>query len=158
VREFIKLPDELLRRPSKPVERIDSAVKELAAEMTEFIFRRQDVKIRPVGLSAVQLGELVRMFAFVSNPEAGKDVEASVQVVINPELVYTKGIHRVTEACLSVPGKTFVLKRAKIVKVRGLTLDGQVRSFRGRDFMAQVLQHEYDHLEGILVDQRSKEL
>lgn len=158
MRDLVKLPNVLLRQPSLPVDVIDSSVKELAREMTEFILRHQDVKIRPVGLSAVQLGELVRMFAFVDNPEAGKDVEASVQVVINPELVYMKGIHRVTEGCLSVPGKTFELKRAKIVKVRGLNLDGQVRSFRGRDFLAQVFQHEYDHLEGILVDQRSKEL
>lgn len=158
MKDLVKLPNVLLRQPSLPVDVIDSSVKELAREMTEFILRRQDVKIRPVGLSAVQLGELVRMFAFVDNPEAGKDVGASVQVVINPELVYMKGIHRVTEGCLSVPGKTFELKRAKIVKVRGLNLDGQVRSFRGRDFLAQVFQHEYDHLEGILVDQRSKEL
>lgn len=158
MRELIKLPNVLLRQQSAPVNVIDSAVKDLAEEMIAFILRRQGDKTRPVGLSAVQLGELVRMFAFVANPLAGEDVSADANVIINPELVYAKGTHRVTEGCLSVPGKTFVLKRAKIVKVRGLTLDGQVRSFRARDFLAQVFQHEYDHLEGILVDQRSREI
>ncbi|MBU0778402.1 peptide deformylase [Patescibacteria group bacterium] len=158
MRQLIKLPNDLLRQKSKPVGAIDAAVRELAGEMVEFILQHQDVKIKPVGLSAVQLGEPVRMFAFVSNPEAGRGVSVDTNIIINPELVYMKGTRRVTEACLSVPGKTFNLKRAKIVKIRGLTLDGQLRSFRGRDFMAQVFQHEYDHLEGILVDQRSKEI
>lgn len=158
MRQLIKLPNDLLRQKSKPVGVIDSAVRELAGEMIEFILQRQGEQIKPVGLSAIQLGEPVRMFAFVANPEAGRDVSVDTNVIINPELVYMKGIRRVTETCLSVPGRPFNLKRAKIVKIRGLTLDGQVRSFRGRDFMAQVLQHEYDHLEGILVDQRSKEI
>jgi peptide deformylase len=158
VRELIKLPNYLLRQKSQPVVAIDSAIKGLAEEMIQFILQHQNVKIKPVGLSAVQLGEPVRMFAFVTNPEAGRDVLVDTSIVINPEMVYMKGSHRVTEACLSVPGKTFNLKRAKIVKIRGLGLDGEIHSFRGRDFMAQVFQHEYDHLDGILIDDRNKEL
>lgn len=158
MRELVKLPNDILRQRSEPVDAINSAIRELAEEMIEFILRHQGDKTRPVGLSAVQLGELVRMFVFIANPQAGEDVSIETNVIINPELLYMKGVHRVTEGCLSIPGKTFVLKRAKIVKVRGLTLDGQVRSFRGRDFLAQVFLHEYDHLEGILVDQRSREI
>jgi len=158
VRELCTLPNALLRKKSQKVEEIDAGIRELADEMVEFMRLNQDKRMRPVGLSAVQLGELVRMFAFLANPAAGADASADIHVLVNPELVYSKGIHRVTEGCLSIPGRTFDLKRAKIVKIRGLTLDGQVRSFRGRDFMAQVFQHELDPQEGILVDQRSKEV
>jgi len=158
VRELYTLPNVLLRQESKKVEEIDAGIRELADEIVEFMRLNQDKKMRPVGLSAVQLGELVRMFAFLANPEARDDTSADIHVLVNPELVYAKGIHRVTEGCLSIPGRTFDLKRAKIVKIRGLTLDGQVKSFRGRGFMAQVFQHELDHQEGILVDQRSQEV
>ena len=74
-------------------------------------------------------------------------------MVINPELVYAKGNALVYESCLSIPGKEFRLRRAKIVKIRGLTLDNVMRSFRGRNLLAQVFQHELNHLDGTLIDQ-----
>ena len=153
MRELVKLPSELLRQRSKPVKRIDSEVKGLAKEMVEFIHLRQDSKLRPVGLAAPQLGELVRVIAFSRNPMS---IEEDIQVLINPELVYQKGNHLVRESCLSIPGKEFILRRAKIVKIRGLTLDKVVRSFRARDLLAQVFQHELNHLDGILIDQIGK--
>ncbi|MBA7706456.1 Peptide deformylase [subsurface metagenome] len=74
-------------------------------------------------------------------------------MVINPELVYAKGKYIVQESCLSIPGKEFTVRRAKIVKIRGLTLDNVMRTFRGRDLLAQVFQHELNHIDGILIDQ-----
>ena len=73
--------------------------------------------------------------------------------MINPTLVYAKGFHIVRELCLSLPGKIFTLRRHKIVKIRGVTLDGVERSFRGRDVLAQIFEHEIGHLDGILIDQ-----
>jgi len=154
VRELITLPNEILRGKSEPVKDIDSEIKALAGEMIEFMRLNQKNDWKPIGLSAVQLGELVRMFAFYTNPPVEN---GDIQVLINPELVYEKGNYLVKESCLSLPGRTFVLKRAKIVKVRGLTLDGTSRTFRGRDLLAQVFQHEIDHLNGILIDQLGKE-
>jgi len=150
VRELIKLPNELLRQKSQPVETIDRKIKELALEMIDFMRLHRGDAARPVGLSAVQLGELVRVIAFRGNPQSQEELR--VQVLINPEVVYLKGHQVVSESCLSIPGRTFALKRAKIVKIRGLTLDGTMRSFRGRDILAQVFQHELNHLDGILID------
>ncbi|MBA7657942.1 Peptide deformylase [subsurface metagenome] len=150
MRELIKLPNELLRQKSQPVETIDRKIKELALEMVDFMRLHRGDAANPVGLSAVQLGELVRVIAFRGNPQSQEELQ--VQVLINPELVYEKGHQVVKESCLSIPGRTFALRRAKIVKIRGITLDGVVRSFRGRDILAQVFQHELNHLDGILID------
>lgn len=153
MRELVKLPNALLRQKSKPVKRIDSKVKALANEMVQFIHLYRADDLRPIGLTACELGELVRVIAFSQNPMS---TEEDIQVLINPELVYAKSSHLVTESCLSIPGKVFTLRRHKLVKIRGLTLDNVVRSFRGRDLLAQVFQHELNHLDGILIDQVGK--
>ncbi|GAI81960.1 unnamed protein product [marine sediment metagenome] len=155
MRELIKLPDELLRQKSEPVETIDRGIKELALEMVDFMRLHRGDELRPIGLSAVQLGELVRVVAFRGNPQSQEELQ--VQVLINPEVVYLKGHQIVHESCLSIPGRTFALKRAKIIKIRGITLDGVVRTFRGRDILAQVFQHELNHLDGILIDELKKQ-
>ena len=151
MRELLTLPNQLLRQKSKPVKRIDSKIKALANEMIQFMQLHQADNMKPISLSACQLGELVRVIAFRRNPVSVD--EDDIQVVINPELVYAKSFHLVTESCLSIPGKQFTLRRHKLVKIRGLTLDNVVRSFRGRDLLAQVFQHEFNHLDGILIDQ-----
>ncbi|GAI83096.1 unnamed protein product, partial [marine sediment metagenome] len=102
MRELIKLPDELLRQKSQPVETIDRKIKELALEMVDFIRLHRGDAASPVGLSAVQLGELVRVIAFRGNPQSQEELQ--VQVLINPELVYHKGHQVVSESCLNIPG------------------------------------------------------
>ncbi len=149
MRELVKLPSQALRRKSARVKTVDSKIKALAKEMVDFMRTRQTGTLRPIGLSAPQLGELVRVIAFNRNPMS---IEEEIQVLVNPEFVYQKGKQVVLESCLSIPGKEFTLRRAKIVKIRGLTLDGVERSFRGRDLLAQVFQHEIDHLNGVLID------
>ena len=149
--ELVKAPNELLRRKSKPVKEIDS-VRELAKEMVDFMHTHSADTVAPIGLSAPQLGKLVRVIAFRRNAAPNGDI----QVLINPTLVYAKGSHVVNESCLSLPGKVFALRRPKLVKIRGLTLDGVERSFRGRDILAQVFEHELGHLDGILIDQVGK--
>lgn len=154
MRKLVKVPNKLLRQQSQPVKTIDSEIKALASDMVEFMRLRQADKFQPIGLSAPQLGELLRVIAFSRNPMfiEGDDI----QVLINPELVYQKGSQLVKESCISHPGKEFTLQRAKLVKIRGLTLDGVKRSFRGRGLLAQVFQHELDHLDGILIDKIGK--
>jgi len=155
VRELVKVPNELLRQQSQPVKTIDSEIKVLASDMVEFMHLHQVDKFQPIGLSAPQLGELLRVIAFSRNPMfiEGEDI----QVLINPELVYQKGSQLVKESCSSIPDKEFTLQRAKLVKIRGLTLDGVQRSFRGRGLLAQVFQHEINHLDGLLIDELSKQ-
>ena len=151
MRELVKLPNQLLRQKSKPVKKIDSEIKELAKEMVQFIHHHQEDNLRSLSLAACQLGELVRVIAFRRNPMSfGED---DIQVVINPKLVYQKGKCLATESCLSIPGRKFTVRRSKLVKIRGLTLNNEERSFRGHALLAQVFQHEIDHLNGVLVDQ-----
>ena len=146
--ELLKAPNPLLRQTSEEVKEIDS-VRELAKELVDFLdTHRADVSA-PIGLSAPQIGQLVRVIAFRRNATPNGDI----QVLINPTLVYAKGFHMVRESCLSLPGKVFMVRRHKIVKIHGLTLDGVERSFRGRDVLAQIFEHELGHLDGILIDQ-----
>ena len=146
--ELVKAPSPLLGQTSEEVKEIDS-VRELAKEMVDFLdTHRADVPA-PISLSGPQLGQLVRVIAFRRNATPDGDIE----VLINPTLVYAKGFHIVRELCLSLPGKIFTLRRHKIVKIRGVTLDGVERSFRGRDVLAQIFEHEIGHLDGILIDQ-----
>ena len=154
-RKLVTVPSELLRKKSKPVKEINSGIKSLAQEMIDFLDAHRGDDLSPIGLAAPQLGELVRVIAFRGNSLLTD--KADIMVLINPELVYTKNLHIVREGCLSIPGKTFTLRRAKIVKIRGLNLDGAQRSFRGRDLLAQVFLHELDHLNGVLIDQLGEE-
>jgi len=154
-RKLVTVPSELLRKKSKPVKEIDSKIKSLAQEMIDFLDAHGGDDLRPIGLAAPQLGELVRVIAFRRTPQLTD--KADIMVLINPELVYAKDNHVVTESCLSIPGKVFTLRRAKIVKIRGLNLDGVQRTFRGHDLLAHVFQHELNHLNGVLIDQLGKE-
>jgi len=149
--ELVKAPSELLRRRSKAVEDIDS-IRELAQEMVDFLHSHAADVLPPISVSAPQLGQLVWVIAFRRNATPN----GAIQVLINPTLVYAKGFHVVSESCLSLPGKSFTVRRHKTVKIRGLTLNGEQRSFRGRDLLAQVFEHEMEHLDGILIDQIGK--
>lgn len=128
-----------LRVRSAPIASIDGFVKSLAAEMLE-----QLKTLKAAGLAAPQFGELVRLIVVNVN---GLEV-----VLLNPEVVKVRDLRWVTEQCRSIPGKTFRLKRPKVVKLRGLDLDGRERGVKGHDLLAQVLAHEVDHLNGILID------
>ena len=145
--ELVEVPSELLRRKSKAVKDIHS-ITELAQEMVDFLHSHRTDAVAPIAVSAPQLGKLVRVIAFRRNASPDGDI----QILINPTLVYAKGSHVVSELCLSLPDKSFMLRRHKTVKIRGLTLDGVQRSFRGRDVLAQVFEHEMGHLDGILID------
>lgn len=149
--ELVKVTSKQLRQKSKEVEDLDS-IRGLSQEMVDFLVAHATDKPAPIGVSAPQMGKLVRVMAFRRNASPDGDI----QVLINPTLVYSKGFHVVREGCLSLPGKLFMVRRPKTVKIRGLTLDGEQRSFRGRDELAQVFQHELDHLDGILIDQVGK--
>ena len=139
MRKLLVVPDLRLRQKSEPVKSIDAYVKELAQEM---LMRLSPMKA--VGFSAVQFGELIRLIVV--------RVRGLEVVLVNPEIVKQVGEHVVREGCKSVPGKLFAVKRPKIVKVRGLNLDGQVKAVKGRDFLAQALAHEVDHCDGVMID------
>lgn len=153
-KEVVQATSTALRQKSKMVEEITPKVEKFAEEMIDFIDSHSKDKNRPIGLSACQLGHSIRMMAFRQNPEL-LDRE-DIIILINPEIVYGKGQSVVKETCLSLPGKTYLLKRFKIIKIRGKTLDGTSRSFRARDLLGQVFQHELNHLDGVMIDKIGK--
>lgn len=139
MRDLLLVPDVRLRLKSKSVALIDGYVKELVEEML-----LQLKSLRAIGLAAPQFGEMVRLIVL---NVGGREV-----VLVNPEVVKMRDMRRVVEGCRSIPGKKFGLQRPKIVKVRGLDLDGKERGVKGHDVLAQVLCHEVDHLNGVLID------
>lgn len=147
-RRLLVVPNEKLRRKCESIERVTPFIRELAGELLEFL-RVEYQDLVAVGVSAPQLGESVRMFAFRPNPYSSVP---DTQVLLNPVLVYGKKLVTLPEMCFSIPGAEFVLRRYEIVKVRGVTLDGNERSFRVRGVVAQALQHELNHLDGVLID------
>ena len=132
------LPDPVLRQKSKRVRTIDGSIKKLIENMREIMH-----SCGGVGLAAPQIGVPLRVIV-IGIPEQ-EDI-----VLINPEVVRRKGECPVSEGCLSVPGYFGEIKRADTVTVKGLDLSGKEIRIRANELLAQVLQHEIDHLNGVL--------
>jgi peptide deformylase len=133
---------ELLRQPSKPVLKITDDVPELVEQM-ERIMRAAN----GVGLAAPQLGILQRIFVY----DAGDGFHA----IINPKIVARKGEQIGIEGCLSLPGLQGDVARANEVVVKGLDQFGRPVRIRGNGLTARVIQHELDHLDGVLFIDRN---
>jgi len=151
--KILIVPNRTLRQKSKPIEKIDSGVKAIAETLMDMMCEKQHGLV-PIGIAAPQIGKLVRMFAYRANPYSDTP---DCTVVINPELSHAKGKVILNESCLSIPGKVFSVQRHKIVKLKGLNLDGEQRTFKGRGLTAQQLEHELNHLDGILIDTVGRE-
>lgn len=150
IKPLIILPDPVLRQVSKPVERVDAQLKKFADDMLETMYDAPGI-----GLAAIQVGEPIRLLvADVSKEEDGRNPH----VLINPEVVWTSdtpNIHE--EGCLSIPDYYAEVERPAEVKVSYVDLDGKKQEIRAEGLMATCLQHEIDHLNGILfIDHISK--
>ena len=150
VREILILPDKRLRQVAKPVAKIDAATRKLVEEMFETMYDAPGI-----GLAAIQIGEPKRI---VTMDLAKKDEPKEPRVFINPELLATsadKSIHE--EGCLSIPEYYEEVERPARVQVRYLDLDGKQHEIEADGLLATCLQHEIDHLDGILfIDHISK--
>jgi peptide deformylase len=150
VREILILPDKRLRLVSKPVAKIDAATKKLVEDMFETMYDAPGI-----GLAAIQVGEPRRV---VTMDLAKKDEPKEPQVFINPELVSKsddKNTHE--EGCLSIPEYYEEVERPAAVKVRYLDLDGRQHEIDAEGLLATCIQHEIDHLDGVLfIDHISK--
>jgi peptide deformylase len=150
LREIIKLPDPRLRLVSKPVATITDDIRTLVADMFETMYAAPGI-----GLAAIQVGVPQRV---VTLDLAKKDEPKQPLAVINPELVWSSE-ERATyeEGCLSIPEFYEEVERPAQVKVRFTDLDGQTREVEANGLLATCLQHEIDHLNGILfIDHISK--
>ena len=141
------LPDAVLRRKTKKVSTIDRSVKKLVKDMTETL-HAEDGR---VGLAAPQVGVSLRV-TVIGLPDE-EDI-----VLINPEIVRRKGQRLVSEGCLSIPGYVGQLYRAEVVTAKGLDIKGKEVRIKGEGLLAQALEHEIDHLNGILYVDRMENM
>lgn len=131
--------DEVLRKISKKVDKIDDDLKVLVEDMFETMYDADGV-----GLAAPQIGVLKRVIVI--------DIDVLKRVMINPEIIEQSDTEMQDgpEGCLSVPGVEDVVRRPNVLRVRYMDLDGNVVEEIAKDLYARVICHEVDHLNGIL--------
>jgi len=150
IKPLVILPDPLLRQVSKPVEHVDDAVRRLAGDMLETMYEAPGI-----GLAAVQVGEPLRMVVI----DLAKEGEPPApQVFINPRIVARSDERSVyEEGCLSIPDYYAEVERPAAVTVDYLDRDGHAQQVAAEGLLATCLQHEIDHLDGVLfIDHISK--
>ena len=130
--------DPVLRTPTAPVTEFDGALARLADDMLETMYAAPGV-----GLAANQVGIQKRMFVY--------DVGEGPGVVVNPTIHEVKGEWTYEEGCLSVPGLYWPIVRPAEVHLTGFDIHGKEIEFRATELMARMLQHECDHLDGMLL-------
>jgi peptide deformylase len=134
-----QLGDPVLRQPAARVERFDDALAMLAADMIETMYDAPGV-----GLAAPQIGRSIRLFVYDAGDETG------AHVLANPEISGLEGEEVMDEGCLSVRGPYAETTRALRLHLRAQDLRGEPVEFDAEGFLARIMQHETDHLEGML--------
>lgn len=129
----------ILRKVARPVRDINEAIQKLAEDMMAAM-----EALEGVGLAATQVGVLDRVI--VVNPKEGREPFT----LINPEIISREGEDILEEGCLSIPGLREKVKRSHRVLVKGRDLNGKEMSLEGEGLVARILEHEVDHLNGIL--------
>ena len=138
IRRIRVLPDPVLRQKAKKVTTIDGSTQRLIDDMIETMRA-----VSGVGLAAPQVGVSLRM-AVIEMP--GQEV----MTLINPEIIKRQGERLLEEGCLSVPGYQGEIERSVWVKVKAQDRQGKNIRIKGEELLAQALEHEIDHLDGIL--------
>lgn len=150
IREIVILPDKRLRLVSKPVAKIDAATRQLVEDMFETMY-----KAPGVGLAAIQIAVPRRV---ITVDTAKKDEPQNPMAFLNPEIVWSSEEMNVyEEGCLSIPEYYEEVERPAKIRVRYMDLDGKQQEIDADGMLATVLQHEIDHINGVLfIDHISK--
>jgi peptide deformylase len=136
------VPDPVLRQKARRIKIIDRSVRKLIGDMRETLREAGGV-----GLAAPQVGVSLRLVV-IHIPCGEKKYEE--YVILNPEVIKRKGERILKEGCLSIPGYYGEIKRSEVVKVKGLDAGGHEIKVQGQDLLGQALEHEIDHLNGVL--------
>ncbi len=140
---ILTYPDKFLRQPAKPIEDIDGTTQKMIEDMSYTMYGSKGV-----GLAAIQVGFDKSLIIYDVSQSEG---ERSLQVLINPRIIESHGrIISEEEGCLSVPDLRADVKRAESVLVEGLDREGKPLRIDAEGHLAIILQHEIDHLNGIL--------
>ncbi len=142
LREILHYPEPLLKQKSVPVTEFNDELKQLANDMVETMYDAPGV-----GLAAPQVGALQRLIILDCS---GKDEPDDLLVAVNPEIIAAEGASLEEEGCLSVPGYWANVKRSAIATFRYQDTDGNVCEREAEGLLAIGIQHEIDHLDGVL--------
>ena len=138
--------DPILRKKSRKVEVFDEDLNRLIDDMYETMYEAQGV-----GLAAVQIVKLKQLIVI-------DDYEGTKMVLINPERVAEEGTSEALEGCLSVPERVGKVKRFEKIKINYTNRAGEEKTMEAEDFLARIILHEMDHLEGILYTDLADEM
>jgi peptide deformylase len=145
LREIRKYPDPVLRKKTSRVERIDSTLERLIEDMVETMHAAPGV-----GLAANQVGVSLQLAVIDLSSRENEEQRHPLLVIINPEMLSMEGSVIEEEGCLSIPDYAEKVKRAARVKVRAQDRTGKKFEIEAEGLMAKALQHEIDHLNGLL--------
>ena len=142
LRPILIYPDPFLLKKAAPVTRVDERIRELILDLFETMRAASGV-----GLAATQIGAGHRVIVVdISHVEP----EVAPLALVNPEIVESRGLEEGTEGCLSLPGVEGVVPRAEFVLVKALDGQGRPLQIPAHGLLARALQHEIDHLDGVL--------
>ena len=144
LREIVKFPDPRLKQVSKPITKIDDELRELARDMIDVMYDEPGI-----GLAAPQVGASIRMFV-IDTEWSDDEVGKNPQVIINPEISDREGKIVWEEGCLSVPDYAANVERDAKITLRGIDLDENPIEETAEGLRAVCVQHEVDHLDGVL--------
>jgi peptide deformylase len=142
VREILVWPHPVLKQKAQPVAVVDDAVRQLIKDMFESMYAADGV-----GLAAPQVGELKNIIVLDTTP---RQPESKAVAMVNPEIVAYEGKILYKEGCLSIPGEAEDVDRAAVVTVRFLDEKGEPQTLVADGLLAVAIQHETDHLKGIV--------
>ncbi len=144
---ILTYPDPALRHRARPVDSIDDALRQLAADMAQTMYAAKGI-----GLAATQVGQARRLLVMDLSTEGD-----ALQVMVNPQILVRDGSQISEEGCLSVPEVFETVERAERITVRFLDLDGEIQQLEVDGLLAVCVQHEIDHLDGkLFVDYLSR--
>jgi peptide deformylase len=143
IRTILHYPDKRLRERGKKVEVVTPEIQALIDDMAETMYAAPGV-----GLAATQIGEALQLFVI---DIADSDEPSDLRVFINPEILESHGEIVWQEGCLSFPGIQEDIDRAAKVRVRALDRNGKTFELEAEGLLAVAIQHEYDHLQGLLM-------
>ncbi len=146
IRTILHYPAPLLRERGKRVESFSPEIQALIDDMAETMYAAPGV-----GLAATQVGELWQIFVVDC---AAEGEPSDLRVFVNPEILSTEDVVAFDEGCLSFPGAREEVERAAKVRVRARDRDGASFELEAEGLLAIAIQHEYDHLQGVLMIDR----
>lgn len=152
LRDVLQFPDPRLKEVSEPIEEITDEIRELARDMCDVMYDEPGI-----GLAAPQVGASVRMFV-IDTEWSDEGADRNPTVMINPEFTRKEGKITWEEGCLSVPDYTADVERAAEVTIKAIDLDGKEIIEEAEGLRAVCLQHEFDHLDGVLFIDRISRL